>query len=67
MAYKSRKRSSTRSSYSRRSSRSASKSRKSVRRSPQTVKIVIEHVGASPVSRPELQGLVEKPKGKAKF
>jgi len=33
------------------------------------MKLVIEHVSASPVARPDLQGLsiVEKPKGRAKF
>lgn len=58
----------TRKSYS--SSKSYSPRKKaSSRRSPQTVKLVIEHRQASPISRPDLQGLslVEKPSKKARM
>lgn len=64
-----RRKSSSRKSYSRPSYRKAPARRKTATRSPQTVKLVIEHRQASPVSRPDLQGLslVERPSKKAKL
>lgn len=67
MAYR-KKSARARSAYSSRSTYRP-KARKATRsRSPQTVKLVIEHVQASPVARPETFGLIQKPAGpKAKF
>lgn len=49
-------------------SRARTSRRRVTSRAPQTVKLVIEHTGLSPVARPEAMGLIEKPKGgKAKF